>query len=256
MDESPIFNFTTDLSKVKIPKELNNPFGRQVPEIAQLAAEEFHGFIDSVSRDWNYDFHAQKGKMFGVLVVQKPDNSYGYLGAISGKLPGNATCPQLTPSIFDDSVDDFFINKGMKALTDIGTKIKAASDSTEIDALKAIRKEKSYALQRQLFSHYRFLNLRGVERDLLAIFSDSSLGNPPSAAGECAAPKLLHFAFAHQLTPIALAEFWWGKPRKHLEREHKEFYPACKNKCRPILEYMLDDRELFNTANFGFEPAP
>ena len=87
----------------------------------------------------------------------------------------------------------------------------------------------------------------------MQIFKSSSHGNPPSAAGECAAPKLLHYAFKHQLKPIALAEFWWGNTLKNIEREHKDFYPACKNKCRPILEYMLDDTELFNQSNAGYE---
>ena len=66
---------------------------------------------------------------------------------------------------------------------------------------------------------------------------------PPSAAGECAAPKLLQYAIEHQLKPIALTEFWWGNSTK--EKTHNVFYPACKNKCRPILEYMLEDTELF-----------
>jgi len=76
----------------------------------------------------------------------------------------------------------------------------------------------------------------------------SSHGNPPAAAGECAAPKLLQYAFEHRLKPIALAEFWWGNPSQNKEREHKVFYPACKNKCRPILEYMLNDTALFEHA--------
>ena len=35
---------------------------------------------------------------------------------------------------------------------------------------------------------------------------------------------------------------------KSKEREHLKFYPACKNKCRPILEYVLDDTGLFEKA--------
>jgi tRNA pseudouridine32 synthase/23S rRNA pseudouridine746 synthase len=104
-------------------------------------------------------------------------------------------------------------------------------------------------LQEQLFKNYKILNLFGIEKNVIEIFKDSSHGSPPSAAGECAAPKLLHHAFKHQLKPIALAEFWWGTLSENTERNHKEFYPACKNKCRPILEYMLDNTELFNIAH-------
>ena len=78
----------------------------------------------------------------------------------------------------------------------------------EIAELRTTRKEKSVNLQQALFAHYRFLNILGEEKNLLEIFKDVP---KPSGAGECAAPKLLQYAFMHQLKPIALTEFWWGK---------------------------------------------
>ena len=116
----------------------------------------------------------------------------------------------------------------------------------EIDACKARRAAHSANLQRRLFDSYKFLNAKGEVATLNDIFK-----NLPSkaGAGECAAPKLLHYALKHKLKPIALAEFWWGSSPKNNERKHKAYYPACKNKCRPILEFMLEDFELFNTRN-------
>ncbi|MGL1889466.1 MAG: hypothetical protein OCD76_23330 [Reichenbachiella sp.] len=244
-----MFSFKTDISKINIPVKLNNPFGLAIPEIATIAAKEFQEFIISESREWAYDFQTKRGKMFGTLVVQNEDNTYGYLGTVSGKLPNHAICEKFIPSTFDDTTDDFFINKGMNELTEIGNKIKYTNNQSEIDSLKANRRNKSFDLQQWLFENYRFLNLFGTEKNVLEIFKSSSHGSPPSAAGECAAPKLLHYAFEHQLRPIAIAEFWWGNLVNSLEREHQKFYPACKNKCRPILEYMLDDAELFNQVN-------
>ena len=249
MDQQFVFNFKTDISTIKVSANLNNPFGSSIPKIASVAAEEFQQFIHSESQLWKYNFSKQRGKMFGILVVQKEDNTFGYLGTVSGKIPGQAACNKFIPSIFDDSADDFFINKGMKELTEIGGKIKASNNQTEIVLLKEIRKQKSFALQQQLFENYKFVNLLGEEKNVLQIFKSSSHGNPPSAAGECAAPKLLQYAMRRELKPIALAEFWWGKNNENIDREHKVFYPACKNKCRPILEYMLDDTGLFNQAN-------
>lgn len=242
-----IFDFETDLSTIHIPSKLNNPFGEFIPEIAKIAAKEFQTFIELESQKWGYDFRIQKGKMFGILVVQKADNRYGYLGTASGKLPKNAICNRFIPSVFDDAIDDFFINNGMTELTEIGILRKNSTNQAEIDSLKEKSRQKSIALQRRLFENYHFLNLSGKKENLLDIFKRSSHGNPPSAAGECAAPKLLQYAFSHQLKPIALAEFWWGKPTINKEREHNVFYPACKDKCRPILEYMLEDTELFNS---------
>lgn len=247
MDNSQEFTFKTDLSGINIPVKLNNPFARYVPEIARIAASEFKVFIALESKKWNYDFDIQKGKMFGVLVVQKEDKTYRYLGAVSGKLPGDAKGTNFVPSVFDDSVDDFFINKGMAELTKMSSLINSANNASEIILLKEERRRKSIALQQRLFENYRFLNRSRKEKNILDIFKDSSSGIPPSAAGECAATKLLQYALEHGLKPIALTEFWWGRAKG--DRVHNVFYPACKNKCRPILEYMLEDAELFNSAH-------
>jgi tRNA pseudouridine32 synthase/23S rRNA pseudouridine746 synthase len=249
MDNPLIFGFKTAISTINISKQLNNPFKTAIPEIAAIAAQEFQHFIAQESQSWENNFLTKKGKMFGVLVVQKKDETYGFLAAVSGKLPNNVKCDKLIPSIFNDSADDFFINRGMTELTEIGEEIKKSGCQLEIDALKKSRKEKSIKLQEQLFKNYKILNLFGIEKNVIEIFKDSSHGSPPSAAGECAAPKLLHHAFKQQLKPIALAEFWWGNLSENRERNHKEFYPACKNKCRPILEYMLDNTALFNASN-------
>jgi len=249
MQNSLIFNFKTDISGIEIPEELNNPFGTVLPEIVRIAAKEFQKFIAVESPNWNYDFETQKGKMFGVIVVQKPDNTFGYLGTMSGKFPENKNCAQFVPSVFDVATDDFFINKGMTELAEIGKKIKNSTDQIEINELTETRKQKSYALQNRLLENYLFTTKYGVEKNVIEIFADSAHGNPPAAAGECAAPKLLQFAFSYQLKPIAIAEFWWGNTTKSKERNHQGFYPACKNKCRPILEFMLEDRKLFRNVN-------
>jgi tRNA pseudouridine32 synthase/23S rRNA pseudouridine746 synthase len=248
MDKQLIFDFKSDTSKINLPRALNNPFGTQIPEIARLAALEFQGLIDAAADGWEYDYRVQKGKMFGVLVVQREDQTYGYLATNSGRTPKDDTCRQFAPSILDDAADDYFIDKGMVALSAITREIEKALDESEIKTLKEKRKQKSVALQKQLFSHYQFLNILGEEQNIVEVFQNSSHGKPPSAAGECAAPKLLQYAFEQGLKPIALAEFWWGNSPKNKERTHKVFYPACKNKCRPILEYMLNDTELYQQA--------
>ena len=106
----------------------------------------------------------------------------------------------------------------------------------KINGLKEIRKQKSALLQQQLFEQYAFLNQYGQKKSIGAIFD----GNPPAGAGECAGPKMLQYAFMHQLKPIAFAEFWWGQSPKSEIRKHRQFYPACKGKCEPILNFMLE----------------
>jgi len=109
----------------------------------------------------------------------------------------------------------------------------------EIQLLKEERKERSGALQKRLFEQYKFLNSNKEWRSLLSIFEDAEQKIPPAGAGECAAPKLLHYAYQHDLKPIAMAEFWWGASPKSEVRKHQQFYPACRGKCEPILGHML-----------------
>ncbi|MGV0980299.1 pseudouridine synthase [Empedobacter falsenii] len=114
----------------------------------------------------------------------------------------------------------------------------------EISSLKEERKTKSNSLQNQLFNQYQFLNKFKQEKGLLEIFSNTVFQQPPAAAGECAAPKLLQYAFQNDLDPICMAEFWWGDSPKSEVRKHGQFYPACTGKCEPILGHMLDGIEL------------
>jgi len=108
-----------------------------------------------------------------------------------------------------------------------------------INSLKEERKQKSNALQHQLFQQYRFLNYNQEEQDLLAIFEKTTLQQPPAAAGDCAAPKLLQYAYLNGYKPLAMAEFWWGESPKSEIRKHLHYYPACRGKCEPILGHML-----------------
>ena len=110
---------------------------------------------------------------------------------------------------------------------------------TEILRLKELRRQKSEALQSWLFDQYVVLNARGESHTIRQIFADERGTLPPAATGECAAPKLLQYAFIHKLTPIAMAEFWWGNSPAGEVRHHGHFYPACHSKCEPLLNFML-----------------
>ena len=109
-----------------------------------------------------------------------------------------------------------------------------------INALKEERKRRSDALQRWLFDQFLMQNVKGERRTLTSIFAPTAQGVPPSGAGECCAPKLLQYAFTHGLRPLAIAEFWQGRSPRMEVRHHGQYYPACRGKCKPILEWMLD----------------
>lgn len=115
-----------------------------------------------------------------------------------------------------------------------------AQITDEIAKLKKLRKSRSKNLQKKLFAQYNFLNADGEAKDLNAIFAELPERTPPAGAGDCAAPKLLQYAYQHNLKPIAMAEFWWGNAPKSAVRQHKNYYPSCYSKCQPILSHMLE----------------
>ena len=141
-------------------------------------------------------------------------------------------------SHYDNHQYSLLSNQWKKTLEEV--QIEVAKYKDTIESLKKERREKSAALQQQLFEQYAFLNKDRKEKSLHAIFSDTVFGKPPAGAGECATPKLLQYAFLHGFKPIAMAEFWWGESPKSEVRKHKQYYPACTGKCKPILKHMLE----------------
>lgn len=123
-------------------------------------------------------------------------------------------------------------------------KEQSSAFTNEIELLKEQRKTKSALLQQYLFEQYQFLNSKKEVKNLSQLFVNTIEQNPPAGSGECAAPKLLQYAFLNDLKPIAMAEFWWGQsPNKEI-RKHQQFYPACQGKCKPILTHMLAGIEM------------
>ena len=113
------------------------------------------------------------------------------------------------------------------------------NSDNKIKAWKEERQQRSIALQRLVFERFVMLNAHGQSKNLNEIFSTTPQGAPPSGAGECAAPKLLQYAYSNGYQPLAMAEFWVGKSPKDEVRHHGHFYPSCKAKCEPILGWML-----------------
>lgn len=220
--------------------------------VCLLAAEELQAYLRQ-QEEWDHNFGLSDdkegpviGKMFGVLVVKNVQNEIGYLCAFSGKLAGGNHHDKFVPPVFDTLTDNSFLNIGMTKLTRMNEEIKrleslkTKESAASINLLKTLRKDHSIRLQKEIFDHYHFLNRAGKTKSLTDLFKEAGYKNPPAGAGECAAPKLLQYAFMHQMKPIAMAEFWWGLSPKSETWKHGHFYPSCEEKCEPILAHMLD----------------
>ena len=177
---------------------------------------------------------ADRGKMFGVLVVDSTDG-LAFLAAYSGLLAGRNDWPYFVPPIYDAQQPD-----GHFKTTE--HEISLISHHSPLTS-----KQMSQELQLWLFHQYQLLNARGETKDLVDIwqsyYSREKLRRkfplPPGGTGDCCAPKLLQYAYQHGLKPVCMAEFWWGAPTKEEVRQHLNFYPACRGKCKPILTWML-----------------
>lgn len=129
-----------------------------------------------------------------------------------------------------------------------GAEEAVASFKADITKLKEERKMRSAALQEWLFAQFKVRNARGEEKNLLEIFSAATGNLPPAGSGECAAPKLLQYAYLHGCKPLAMAEFWVGDSPAGEVRRDGCFYGSCKSKCEPILSYMLQGLDVEENA--------
>ena len=208
----------TDLPK---PAYFTDPFCYEPHPLCLLAAEEVKQELARMS--------LTEGKMFGVMIVES-EHSLGFLAAYSGLLEGRNDWSYFVPPVFDAQQPDGYFK----------TKEREIMQSAD-------HKELSLSLQLWLFQQYRLLNARGETKDLVEIWQDyhsaprirSRYPLPPGGTGDCCAPKLLQYAYLHHLTPVCMAEFWWGESPKSLIRHHGQFYPACRGKCKPVLTWML-----------------
>ena len=216
------------------PERFTYPFCYEPHPLCLLAVEEVKQEIERIQ--------PKEGKMFGVLVVEEEegvrregekeegDGRFAFLAAYSGLLEGRNDWDFFVPPVYDAQQPDGYFKQKER-------EIMASVD----------HKEMSQALQLWLFRQYRMLNARGEEKDLVEIWQDyhssprirEKYPLPPGGTGDCCAPKLLQYAYQHDLKPVCMAEFWWGPSPKSEVRHHGQFYPACSGKCKPVLAWML-----------------
>ena len=334
--------FSSGIEGISLPEKFTFPFYYDPHELAEIASAELQEKLNNLDIDHNFGLDDSKeglviGKMFGVLVVEKPNGELGYLAGFSGKLANTNDHEGFVPPVFDmlkkdghfrteeveiDKVTQIIdgivsseeyenakselerakitsheeieshkvkmreakqerkrrraeeelseeeqkglhsesvwysyrlkdLKKEWKEKLEAAT-LKLQQIEDEISALKTKRRQMSVDLQRYLFDQYAFLNAENELKSLWDIFE----AQPPAGAGECAAPKLLHYAYQNGLRPVALAEFWWGASPKSEVRTHKQYYPSCRGKCEPILGHMLlgldvDDNPMLQNPAVG-----
>ena len=215
----------TDIER---PARFTYPFCYEPHPLCLLAAQEVQQELGRMT--------LTEGKMFGVLVVADGDDQLGFVAAYSGLLEGRNDWPYFVPPVYDAQQPDGHFKQEERL-------ISAMRD----DSQREERRQRSQQLQLWLFDQYRFLNARGERRRLVDVWQDYHCSErirrkyplPPGGTGDCCAPKLLQYAYQEGLKPLCMAEFWWGPSPKTEVRQHGQFYPACRGKCKPVLTWML-----------------
>ena len=226
-------------SRIAPPERFTYPFAYEPHPLCQLAAKAVQAYIAS-HEEIRED--ADKGKMFGVLVVEMSPGQLGFLAAYSGLLAGRNDWPYFVPPIFDAQQPDGYFKTQEREISRISRASRSSRDSSD-----ASSKQLSQELQTWLFHQYRLLNARGEVKDLVDVWQEyynrpkllRKYPLPPGGTGDCCAPKLLQYAYQQGLKPLCMAEFWWGETTKTELRHHLNYYPACRGKCKPVLTWML-----------------
>jgi len=179
-----------------------------------------------------------RGKMFGVLSCCKSSGEKQILKAFSGQYQGRWEVAGWAPPLFDVQEFSLLTQPVERRIKTLGREAQDPMLSPRSrEGLLKKRKELSQQLMKEIHGLYRLYNFQGKQHSLVELFADGS--GIPTGTGDCCAPKLLNFAAKNGLQPLGLAEFYWGRTNKSATRDEGYFYPACRNKCGPILGFLL-----------------
>ena len=126
------------------PRRMNNPFYYEPHPLALQAVDEVVAFLKGdtaqrflpakVAKSFVHDI--SKGKMFGVLVVERKaesgeDNETGYLAGYSGQIAGRADWEGFVPTVFDYLQPDGYFKRHEAEIVDVSEEIRSLENSDE-----------------------------------------------------------------------------------------------------------------------------
>ncbi|MCT4536321.1 hypothetical protein [Halodesulfovibrio sp.] len=199
--------------------------------------------LDALEGDPHYSLDYLWGKalgqMLGIMVCKKQDGTVGIVRAFSGQYDRMYEIPGWVPPVMDLGRYNEVYSVGNKVVNEYSERIAALdpAETTLLRQLKQERKACSRALMDELYGVYVLGNFKGEQKQLKDVFFSKQ--GMRTGTADCCAPKLIHYAQQNQLTPLGIAEFFFGAENKSQTRQHGNFYEACGEKCQPILGFML-----------------
>ena len=228
-----------------------SPFILPPPPAAQTAAAEVIAKVHDYMRLHPESELHRQGKMFGVLVYDVTSNDQSYLAAFSAMLDGSYHHEGFVPPVYEAVQPPVGTTREesqrLQRLLFANFRFTNLQGETR-DLLEIFANEKPILSPEEYFDKSTITNHQspgassrqtGGAASAEKGYHQSKITTPPSGAGECCAPKLLHYALSHGMKPIALAEFWVGAPSRTEVRQEGTFYAPCSGRCKPILKWIL-----------------
>ena len=176
------------------------------------------------------------GFMVGSLVCVNEAGERVVLYAVSGiAYEAEGTVPPIaTPEQIEKA-----LAKNDKEIHEI-TEALAVPEPVEGLQLKERRTQLTTESLLNVFSLYTFTRFDGTKITLNEIIKAHGGRLPPTGTGDCCAPKLLSYAFEHNLQPISMDEVFYSyKIGNTKNKTNGISYPPCDERCGYILPYIL-----------------
>ena len=236
----PVFDFLAPDGCFKREEAAITAINHKIAEIER--SDEYHSAVEAVAHSECYAHET--------IAARKQQYAANKKARDEKRASGTATAAELEALIHQSRFEKAELKRLARACNEQVESARALllPFTQRIAALAAERKQRSAALQEWLFTQFKVLNGRGEKASLLQIFATYTGTLPPAGAGECAAPKMLHYAYENNMQPLAMAEFWVGASPTGEVRRDGFFYPSCKSKCYPILSYMLQGIDVEESA--------
>ena len=183
-------------------------------------------------------FPGDRGHMFGVLECIDRGGEVHVLRAFSSLRGGVRKIDGWVPPIHTDEMWESVVLPTQARIKELTFEMNEHDPaSRDYEKLFEERKRISTELVTRVQDELVLTNFRGERRGLKQVHPTPE--KIPGGVGDCCGPKLLNFAARHDLKPLGLSEFYWGAATPSGSKVQGEFYSCCREKCQPILGFML-----------------
>ena len=147
---------------VNIPERMNNPLEYEPHPLCIAACQELQAYL-AERKDWREEI--DKGKMFGVLIVEMNDKEIGYLAAYSGQIGGRSDWKGFVPAVFDYLQPDGYFKTHEAKITELNQRIAHLINNPEIKETERILNKLHKVQEHKLNLHKMQITEAKAKRD-------------------------------------------------------------------------------------------